>query len=162
MVGNHHFHPLKHGCLEFQVNITAESAFWTKALWTLRAFSVRTRFFQVLRKPFKNESLNANGMLFWTLWLRKISISQKIKTIAHFEDFHISIYQLREHLPPLGIFVRGTRNPNQKSEWWTNHLRNNFDCVNQCETPLVFEWDLSPNWSIYSHFWKESWWPKMW
>ena len=26
-------------------------------------------------------------------------------------------------------------------------------CVHQCETPLVVEWDLSRNWSIYSHFW---------
>ena len=48
-----------------------------------------------------------------TVAMKNIDVS-KIKTIAHFEDFYISIYQIREHLPPMGIFVRGTRNPNPK------------------------------------------------
>ena len=84
----------------------------------------------------------------FTVALKNLNFS-KDQTLAHFEDF--SIYQ---HIsdsrasPPLWAFLSGMQeNPNQKSDWWTNPLRNNFDCIHHyCETPLLFEWNLPPNW----------------
>lgn len=86
----------------------------------------------------------------FTVALKNLNFS-KDQTVAHFEDF--SIYQ---HIsdsrasPPLWTFLSGMQeNPNPKSDWWTNPLRNNFDCIHHyCETPLLFEWNLPPNWSI--------------
>ena len=84
----------------------------------------------------------------FTVALKNLNFS-KDHTLAHFEDF--SIYQ---HIsdsrasPPVWAFLSGMQeNPNQKSDWWTNPLRNNFDCIHHyCETPLLFERDLPPNW----------------